>query len=127
MQFAYIFFIAYFYKVKVRVIKWKNVLDHCSKNHEMLKAFQKFYIRLKYTNWTKPQDITQTFNHADLITCQGHSYSRIVFNVGSNKYRLVCGYTFTDNQVILYVKFVGTHKECDQIDICRVDMFKSKQ
>ncbi len=93
----------------------------------MLKAFQKFYVRIKYSNWDKPQDITQTFNHADLITCKDNQPSRIVFNIGNNKYRLICGYVFTLKQVILYVKFVGNHIEYDQVDICWVDMFKTKK
>ena len=90
----------------------------------MLKAFNRFYEIANQSDWSKPQDIVETFNNSDLITCKKQSISRIVFNIGSNKYRLITGYYFAPNQTKLYIKFVGTHKEYDKIDVCKVDMFK---
>ncbi len=92
----------------------------------MRNAFERFYEVAKQSEWEKPQDIFQTFSNADLVTCNKSSTSRIVFNIGSNKYRLVVGYFFADTQTILYIKFVGTHVEYDRVDVCEVDMFKSK-
>ncbi|NEN24754.1 type II toxin-antitoxin system HigB family toxin [Cryomorpha ignava] len=89
----------------------------------MSKCFDNFFEKLKYVDWEIPQNITQTFKSADLITCGNGQLSRIVFNVGRNKYRMVCGYFFGRTEVILYVKFVGTHKEYDSIDICSFNLF----
>ena len=40
--------------------------------------------------------------------------ARIIFNIGGNKYRLVVKVNFPAQ--IVYIRFIGTHKEYDQID-----------
>jgi len=91
----------------------------------MLKAFKRFYSVVSQSNWTRPQELIELFSNSDLVTCKKQSTSRFVFNIGSNKYRLITGYYFAPNQTILYIKFVGTHKEYDAIDVCTIDMFKT--
>jgi len=113
--------------MKLRIIKWKFVQDHCKNDRRMKNAFNRFYEISKNSDWSKPQDIFETFADADLVTCQKSKTTRIVFNVGANKYRLVVGYYFAPNQTFLYLKFIGTHKEYDRIDVCEVDMFKQKK
>lgn len=91
----------------------------------MLKAFEDFRRRLKESQTiNNPQELIKSFPNSDLITCKKNKQSRIVFNVGSNKYRLICGYLFKPNNTILFIKFVGTHKEYDKIDVCQINMFK---
>jgi len=112
--------------VKVRIIKWKNVYDHCDSDRIMKNAFEKFYYRMNLIDFETPQDIILGFENSDLVTCKRSGQTRIIFNVGTNKYRLICGYFFAPTLVILYVKFVGTHKEYDKINACEIDMFKKK-
>ncbi len=110
--------------MKVKLFKWANIQEHCQKDKIMLNAFGDFINQLKYCDWNIPNDITKSFRTADIISCQGESYNRVIFNVGGHKYRLICGYKFGKNNVVLYVRFVGTHSEYDEIDdICQVDMF----
>ena len=40
---------------------------------------------------------------------------RVVFNISGNKYRLVAKVWFPGQAV--WIKFVGTHKEYDRIDV----------
>ena len=89
----------------------------------MLNAFYDFANRLKYCDWSIPSDITRSFRTADIISCEGKPFNRVIFNVGGNKYRLICGYKFGNNNVVLYIRFVGTHEEYDKINICEVNMF----
>ena len=110
--------------MKVRIIKWKNVVDHCESDATMLKAFSRFYTVVREASWSNPQEVVQAFNNSDLVTCKKQKTSRIVFNIGQNKYRLIVGYYFASSEAILYVKFVGTHKQYDIIDVCMIDMFK---
>ena len=88
----------------------------------MRNAFLKFYGKLRATEWNIPADILKTFNSADIVKCKPSN--RVVFNVGGNKYRLICGYHFGNQCINLFVKFVGTHKQYDKIDVCSVEMFK---
>ncbi len=100
-------------------------MHHVKSDKIMLNAFVKFYGQLKKCHWSNPSDILKSFNSADIINCGIKELNRIVFNIGGNKYRLVCGYKFTEGKTILFVKFVGTHKEYDKIDVCKINMFKS--
>lgn len=109
----------------VKIFKWANIEKHCEKNVMMLKAFVDFQNQLKYCDWKIPSDITKSFRTADIITCEHKNYNRVIFNVGGNKYRLICGYKFGRTKVVLYVRFVGTHKAYDKIEnVCEIDMFK---
>ena len=111
--------------MNVRLIKWSNVLYHCKDEYKMLKAFEDFRRRLKDSNtWLNPHDIISSNPNSDLITCKKTNQSRIVFNVGSGKYRMICGYQFRNSKCILFVKFIGTHKEYDRVDPCLINMFK---
>ena len=108
--------------MKINLVKWVNILDRVKKDKDMEKAFVKFYLKLKEVEWNKPNDILNTFNTADIINCANSN--RIVFNVGGNRYRLICGYYFGKTTIQLFVKFVGTHKEYNSIDACKVNMYK---
>jgi mRNA interferase HigB len=39
---------------------------------------------------------------------------RVVFNIGGNKYRLLAAVHYRGRRI--YVRFIGTHKEYDEID-----------
>jgi len=108
----------------VRIIKKSNVREITEGDFLMSKYFEEFFEKLNYSNWSRPQDITKQFKSADLISCKKEQRSRIIFNIGRNRYRFICGYWFRKVEVVLYVKFVGTHKEYDNIDVCKIDMFK---
>ena len=112
-----------FEHMKVKIFKWANVIEHCKQDLVMLKAFQDFHNQLSYCDWDIPSDITRSFRTADIILCKGKSFNRVIFNVGGNKYRLICGYKFGLRNVVLYVRFVGTHKEYDKVNICEVNMY----
>ena len=108
--------------MKINLVKWVNIIEHVKKDKEMKKAFHKFYEKLNEVDWQKPNDVLNTFNSADILKCKNSN--RIVFNVGGNKYRLICGYHFGKTYIQLFVKFVGTHKEYNLINVCEVNNFK---
>jgi mRNA interferase HigB len=60
-------------------------------------------------NWKSPHDIKNNFANASIL-----KENRIVFNIKGNTYRLVAKFNFEKQWV--FIKFVGTHKEYDQID-----------
>jgi len=109
--------------MKVKIFKWTNVMNHCKGNAVMRKAFEDFYNQLKYCDWDIPSDIIKSFRTADIVPCEGKPFNRVVFNIGGNKFRLICGYKFGKKNVVLYVRFVGTHSEYDKVVVCEVDMF----
>ncbi len=59
--------------------------------------------------WTNPPAVKRTFNTADIL-----KNGRVVFDIGGNKYRLVAWINYAFATV--YVRFVGTHDQYDDID-----------
>jgi len=64
--------------------------------------------------WQAPSDIKAQYRSASFV---GHN--RVVFNIKDNDYRLVVAVLYRAQ--VVYVKFVGTHKEYDQIDAATVE------
>ena len=47
------------------------------------------------------------------------SSDRVVFNIKGNDYRLVVAVDF--EKAIVWIKWIGTHKDYDKIDVTEVD------
>jgi len=60
-------------------------------------------------NWRTPADVKAYYRSASILPG-----GRVVFNIGGNKYRLVGKINYAYQ--IVYVRFIGTHNDYDQID-----------
>lgn len=60
--------------------------------------------------WNTPQDVKAQFRSASII-----KGSRVIFNIKGNEYRLVVKINYPYQ--IVYIRFVGTHKQYDKIDV----------
>jgi mRNA interferase HigB len=61
-------------------------------------------------DWSSLADIRRDFNSVDYV-----KNDRYVFNVKGNQYRLVAMIHFKVRS--LYIRFIGTHNEYDDIDV----------
>jgi mRNA interferase HigB len=68
-----------------------------------------WYAVVSDAKWANYAELKATFGTADMI-----GDSRVIFNIGGNKYRLVARISFAYGRVM--VKFIGTHKDYDDID-----------
>lgn len=93
------------------LIKRQTVENYKSDNPNCRIYFDEFLEKLKIADWDKPEDMTFTFPSADLL---GKGVSRVVFNVGGNHFRVICGYAFK-KEVHLFIKWIGTHSEYDKL------------
>jgi mRNA interferase HigB len=66
-------------------------------------------------SWSQPSDIKERYRSASILKNR-----RVVFNIKGNDYRLVVAVAY--KLQVVYVKFVGTHKEYDAVDAETVDM-----
>lgn len=94
--------------MKVHLIKKQSIEEYIVNNTQSRLSFETWLAILKRADWKVPGDITTTFNTADII---GKNSNRIVFNIGGNKYRVICQYYFGKNKVHLFIKWIGTHAE----------------
>jgi len=94
--------------MKVHLIKEQTIKDFIIDNAQSKSAFEIWLCILKSVDWSIPQDIVLTFPSADIL---GNGSERVVFNIGGNKYRLICSYHFGNQRVHLFIKWMGTHAE----------------
>jgi mRNA interferase HigB len=59
--------------------------------------------------WDCAPAIKRTFNSADILRIE-----RVVFDLGGNQHRLVAWVNFHSG--VVYVRFIGTHRQYDAID-----------
>ena len=71
-----------------------------------LKAWEK---EAEHAHWKSPTDIKARYRSADFLPG-----NRVVFNIKGNHYRLVVKIHYLTG--VVYIRFVGTHKEYDRID-----------
>jgi mRNA interferase HigB len=64
----------------------------------------------KRAGWHSPNEIKKVYANASIL-----AGNRIVFNIAGNKYRLVVKINYPYG--VVYIRFIGTHKEYDGIDV----------
>ena len=74
-----------------------------------------WYAEVMKDRWLQPADIKAQYGTASILR-----NNRVVFNIKGNDYRLVVSVSY--KLQIVYVKFVGTHREYDAVDAETVDM-----
>ena len=80
---------------------------------DALEALMKWYRITKVADWSCFADVKKDFNAADAV-----GNDRFVFDIKGNHYRLVALIFFNKRTVM--IRFVGTHKEYDKIDVKKV-------
>lgn len=98
--------------MKIHLIRKQSIEKYISANVQSKSAFAKWLSIIKWIEWKEPNDIVSTFNNADIL---GGSSKRIVFNIGGNKYRMICSYHFGKRKVHLFIKWIGTHAEYNKL------------
>lgn len=73
------------------------------------KALRSWHDEASRASWRSPQDIKAQYRSASIL-----KGSRVVFNIAGNKHRLLVEVVY--RICVVYVKFVGTHKQYDKID-----------
>lgn len=95
----------------MRIIAIKNIKDFWEKarNKDSEQSLRAWYYEARNDEWKSPNDLKKKYRNASIV-----GNNRVVFNIGGNKYRLVVliNYKFK----IVFIRFVGTHKEYDKID-----------
>jgi mRNA interferase HigB len=73
------------------------------------RALEDWHAQVSHADWATPADIKLRYGDASIL-----KRGRVVFNICGNKYRLVVRINYPYR--VVYVRFVGTHAQYDQID-----------
>ena len=77
-------------------------------------ALDSWFDEARKANWRSTVDVTRRYASASIITAE-----RVVFNIKGSSYRLVAAVDFEKG--IVWIKWLGTHKDYDRIDVTEVE------
>jgi len=93
----------------MRIISKKTLCDYWEKHPSVRSALEAWHADAKKSHWKSPSEIKRRYRNASII-----ADNRVVFNIKGNDYRLVVAVNYPLE--IIYIKFIGTHKEYDRIN-----------
>lgn len=99
----------------MHVIAKKTLRDFTETHPDAKKPIRMWLDIVSKREWQNPAQVKEVFGSADII-----KNGRIVFNIGGNNFRIVCGMNFQGQR--MFIKFVGTHAEYDKIDANTVNL-----
>jgi mRNA interferase HigB len=92
--------------LKTHIIKIITLNEFMLLHPNSFVSLNEWVNKIKVADWNKPDDIKNTFATADLL---GNNSSRVIFNIGGNKYRLIVKYYFGKKEIHLFICWIGTH------------------
>ena len=94
----------------MRIIAKSTLVSFWEQYSDSEQPLKAWYKEAKNAVWTTPADIKEQYRNASIL-----KRSRVVFNIAGNKYRLLVEVVYRIG--VVYVKFVGTHKQYDAINV----------
>jgi mRNA interferase HigB len=96
----------------MRIISKKTLKDFYEnpKYMDSKSALEAWHKEVLKQNWSNPNEIKKMYRSASFIGDE-----KVVFNIAGNKYRLIVSINYYAK--IVFVKFIGTHKQYDKINI----------
>ena len=101
------------YCLFMRIIAKRTLREFWEKHSSAKQPLLSWYKTVQIANWQNNAEIKERFSTVSILNA-----TRIVFNIGGNKFRLICIVRF-DKQII-FIRFIGTHKEYDNINAAEV-------
>jgi mRNA interferase HigB len=93
----------------MRVLAFATMRDFWQQHPDAEQPLKAWFEEASKAAWDQPSDIKAQYRSASILKNR-----RVVFNIKGNEYRLVVAIAY--RLQIVYVKFIGTHKQCDAID-----------
>lgn len=93
----------------MRIIAKSTLIKFWEKHPDAEQPSRAWHDEVKKSEWNSFQDIKKQFRSASIV-----GNNRIVFNIKGNDYRLIVLILFRRGKA--FIRFIGTHKEYDNID-----------
>ena len=93
----------------MRIIAKKTLKEYWEKEPAARTALAAWHAEAKAAEWSSPADVKAHYATASIL-----KDGRVVFNIAGNRYRLVVWVNYDFHTI--YIRFVGTHKDHDDID-----------
>jgi len=97
----------------MRVVAKKILRDFWEKYNDSEHQLKTWYKEASKAAWRNPTDIKNDYSKVSTLKS-----GKVVFNICGNNYRLIVDINYKRQWV--FVRFIGTHKEYDKIDINKI-------
>ncbi|MGV3617801.1 MAG: type II toxin-antitoxin system HigB family toxin [Fimbriimonas sp.] len=91
----------------MRTVAWAMLREFGESRPDAMQPLQRWFKTTEKADWNSLHDVKLDFPKTDQVG------ERLIFNIGGNKYRLIC--TVHYGKRIVLVKWIGTHAEYDRI------------
>ena len=88
----------------------REFLDQSPSYADAKESLEAWYQHTVNADWSTPAEVKAQFGSASVL-----QDGRVVFNIAGNKYRLVVWINYPYR--VVYIRFIGTHKQYDRIDV----------
>ena len=96
-------------EVVLRIIAKRTLREFWAEYPDSQGQLEAWYREVLSADWENPQQLKQQYGNASIL-----KNSRAVFNICGNTYRMIVSINYSHK--IVYVKFIGTHEQYDNID-----------
>jgi mRNA interferase HigB len=96
-----------------RIIAKRTLVEFWEKFPESEDYLKTWYETVKQADWRNPNEIKQFYSTVSIL-----KNSRVVFNIKGNDFRLVALINY--ERQWLFIRFIGTHQEYDQINANKI-------
>ena len=93
----------------MRIISKRTLREFWERHPDARGPLESWHRRVQEEDWSTPERVAALWPRASIV-----GRDRIVFRIKGNDYRLVVSVFYRGG--LVYVKFVGTHAEYDQVD-----------
>jgi mRNA interferase HigB len=93
----------------VRVIAKGTLRDFWEKHTDCEEQLKAWYVEANRAKWIGPNDVKRLYPSVSIL-----ADNRLVFNIKGNRYRLIVKMNY--DYGIIYIRFIGTHAEYDEVD-----------
>jgi len=97
----------------MRIIALSALRDFWRKHPDAEVPLRAWYAVARRAVWRRPDEVKAAYRSASFT-----ANNRVIFNIKGNDYRLVVAVHY--NRGLMFVRFVGTHREYDRIDATTV-------
>ena len=94
----------------MKVFNTPQIEKAYKKYTDAIGPLQNWYQEVEAADWDTPAKLKERYPNASIIRGD-----LVVFNIKGNRYRLVARINF--RRQLVFVKFFGTHKEYDRINV----------
>lgn len=97
----------------MRVIAKRPLRDFWKRYPRAKGPLEAWHQEVSRADWARPSAVKLQFRSASVL-----QDNRVVFNIAGNQFRLVVKINYPYR--IVYIRFIGTHKDYDAVDITTV-------